>query len=136
VQQSAKWLKPFRGKTNAYFATLSVSLSFPFKPDLNIIETGADICESYPLSKPSLENEILTLKNDTFLKTRAGQEFFWKLVPRHKFPNLRRCSEIVHSCFGSTSLCESAFSYLKMAKSKQRSNTTELPETGPHPILT
>jgi hypothetical protein len=74
------------------------------------------------LSKPSLENEILTLKSDIFLKTRAGQESFWKLVPRHKFPDLRRCSEIVHSCFGSTYLCESAFSYLKMTKSKQRSN--------------
>jgi hypothetical protein len=36
------------------------------------------------------------------LKTRAGQESFWKLVPRHNFPNLRSCSEIVHSCFGST----------------------------------
>jgi hypothetical protein len=83
-------------------------LSFPFKSDLNIKETAAAICENYPLSKPSLENEILTLKNYIFLKTRAGQESFWKLVPRHKFSNLRRCSEIVHSCFGSTNLCESA----------------------------
>jgi hypothetical protein len=52
--------------------------------------------------------------------TRAVQESFWKSVPGHKFPNLRRCSEIVHSCFGSSYLCESAFSYLKMTKSKQQ----------------
>jgi hypothetical protein len=50
---------------------------------------------------------------------------FWKLVPRHKFTNLRRFSEIVHYCLGSTYLCESEFSYLKMIKSKQCSNTTD-----------
>jgi hypothetical protein len=91
-------------------------LSFPFKSDLNIKETATAICENYSLSKPSFENEILTLKNCIFLKTRAGQESFWKLVPRHKFPNLRRCTEIVHSCFGSTYLCEYAFSYLKITE--------------------
>jgi hypothetical protein len=77
------------------------------------------------LIKPSLENLILTLKNEIFLKTRAGQESFWKLVPRHKFPNLQRRIEIVHSCFGSTYLCESAFPYLRKTKSKQRSNRTD-----------
>jgi hypothetical protein len=46
-------------------------------------------------------------------------------MPRHKFPDLRRCSEIVHACLGSTYLCESAFSYLKMTKSKQLSNMTD-----------
>jgi hypothetical protein len=37
-------------------------LSFPFKSDLNIKETAATICGNYSLNKPSLENEILTLK--------------------------------------------------------------------------
>jgi hypothetical protein len=87
--------------------------------------TVATITENYSLSKPSLENEILTLKNKNFLNTRAGQESFWKLVPRHKFPSLRRCSEVVHSRFVSTYLCGSAFSYLKITKSKQRANMTD-----------
>jgi hypothetical protein len=90
-------------------------LSFPFKSDLNIKETAATISENYLLGKPSLENDI-------FLKTRAGQESFWKLVTGDKFPNLRRCSETVHSCLW---ICESAFSYLKMTKSKQRSNMSD-----------
>jgi hypothetical protein len=81
-------------------------LSFQFQSDLNIKETAATTRENYSLSKPYLENEIITLKNDIFLKTLAVQESFWKLVPRNKAPNLRRCSEIAHSCFGSTYLCE------------------------------
>jgi hypothetical protein len=105
--------------------TVAEYLSFPFKSDKNFTEIAATICENYSLSKPSLENEKLTFKNYICLKTRAGQESFWKLVPRHKFPNLRRCSEIVHSCFGSTYLCESGIYYLKMTKSKQRSNITD-----------
>lgn len=100
-------------------------MSFPFKSDLDIKEIAVTISENYSLSKLSLESEILTLKNDIFLKARATEESFWKFVPRQKFPNLRRCSEILHSCFGSTYLCESAFSYLKMTKSKQRSNMTD-----------
>jgi hypothetical protein len=72
-----------------------------------------------------IERTVLTLKNYIFLKTRAGQELFWKLVPRHKFPNLRICSEIVRSCFCSTYLCESEFSYLKITKSKQCSSMTD-----------
>ncbi|XP_066495938.1 general transcription factor II-I repeat domain-containing protein 2B-like [Tiliqua scincoides] len=100
-------------------------LSYPFKVDVDIKETAAALSKNYSLNKPSLENEILTLKNDIFLKTHAEQESFWKLVPRDKFLNLRRCSEAVHSCFGSTYLCESAFSHLKMTKSTQCSNMTD-----------
>jgi hypothetical protein len=48
-------------------------LSFPLKSDLNIKETAATISENYSLSKPSLENEILTLKN---VNTHAGRELF------------------------------------------------------------
>jgi hypothetical protein len=88
-------------------------LSFPFKSDLNIEEAAAANCENFSLSKPSLEIEILALESYIFLKIRAGQESFWKLVPRHVFSNLGRCSEIVHSCFSPTSLCEYAFFYLK-----------------------
>ncbi|KAJ7317811.1 hypothetical protein JRQ81_003973, partial [Phrynocephalus forsythii] len=57
--------------------------------------------------------------------TCAEQESFWKLVPRDKFPSLRRCSEAVHSCFGSTYLCESAFSNMKMTKSTECSSITD-----------
>jgi hypothetical protein len=56
--------------------TLVEYLSIPFKSDLNIKEIAVTISENYSWSKPSLENEILTLKNEIFLKTRAGQESF------------------------------------------------------------
>jgi hypothetical protein len=38
-------------------------LLFQLKSDTKIKEAAAVICENYSLSKPSLENEILTLKN-------------------------------------------------------------------------
>jgi hypothetical protein len=41
-------------------------LSFPFKSDVNSKETADTISKNYSYSKPSLENEILTLKM-TFL---------------------------------------------------------------------
>jgi hypothetical protein len=100
-------------------------VSFAFKSDLNIKETADIMSENYLLNKLSLENEILTLIHGIFLKTRAGQESFWKLAPRRKFPNLRRCREIVHSSFGSIYLGESAFSYLRITKSKRRSSMTD-----------
>jgi hypothetical protein len=50
--------------------------SFPFKSDLNIKETAAAICENYSLNKPSLEHEILILKNYIFIMILAGQECF------------------------------------------------------------
>jgi hypothetical protein len=70
-------------------------LSFPFKSDLNTEETAASIRKNYSLGKPSPENKILTLKIYIFLKTRAGQESFWKLVAKHKFPQLQKMHILV-----------------------------------------
>ncbi|GBP12804.1 SCAN domain-containing protein 3 [Eumeta japonica] len=74
-----------------------------------------------------LQNEIITLRAKfIFLKARSssGQDF-WALVSNEKYPNLKKCVEQLHSCFGSTYLCESAFSYLKQTKSKHRSRLTD-----------
>ncbi|KAJ6665113.1 hypothetical protein lerEdw1_005344 [Lerista edwardsae] len=51
-------------------------LSYPFKVDVDIKETAAAISKNYSLNKPSLENEILTLKNDIFLKTMLSKNRF------------------------------------------------------------
>ncbi|KAL0803215.1 hypothetical protein ABMA28_017316 [Loxostege sticticalis] len=55
----------------------------------------------------------------------SGQDF-WALVSKEKYPNLKKCVEQLHSCFGSTYLCESAFSYLKQTKNKHRSRLTDV----------
>jgi hypothetical protein len=51
-------------------------LSFQFKSDLNIKESAATICENYSLSKPSLENEILTLKMISFSRLMLDKNRF------------------------------------------------------------
>jgi hypothetical protein len=71
------------------------------------------------------------------IQIHARQELFWELVPRHKFPNLRRCSEIVHSCFSSAYLCESTFSYLKWQRINNvptwQMNISRIPLNWPSP---
>ena len=62
--------------------------------------------------------EMLALKVDVFLKTRASE--LWRFVGS-KYSNLKKCAEYIHSCFGSTYLCESAFSFMNAIKTKQRS---------------
>lgn len=75
-----------------------------------------------------LQNEIITLRCDIFLNARSssGQDF-WVLVSNEKYPNLNKWVEQLHffTCFGSTYLYETAFSYLKQTKNKHRSRLTD-----------
>lgn len=75
--------------------------------------------------KNALENEIITLQTDLILQARVLEDDFWKYVNQEKYPNIKKCSEYIYSCFGSTYLCESAFSYLKFTKTKHRSLLTD-----------
>lgn len=77
------------------------------------------------MKKNALENEIITLQTDLILQARELEEDFWKYVNQEKYPNITKCSEYIYSCFGSTYLCESAFSYLKFTKTKHRSLLTD-----------
>ncbi len=100
-------------------------LSFPFKKDLNIKHTATKISDIFHFEKNALENEIITLQTDLILQARELEEDFWKYVNQEKYPNITKCSEYIYSCFGSTYLCESAFSYLKFTKTKHRSLLTD-----------
>ena len=68
--------------------------------------------------------KILTIQNDLILQSKELEDF-WKFVNRETYPNITKCNEFINSCFGSTYLCESAFSYLKFTKNKQRSLLTD-----------
>jgi hypothetical protein len=57
----------FAGFKNKFCDFQKTEQLFPFKSDLHTKETAATISENYSLSKPSLENEIVTLKSDIFL---------------------------------------------------------------------
>lgn len=75
---------------------------------------------------PDLQLELCDLQADIFLITRQekGPEFF-KLLSKEKFPNLRDFGLKMTSMFGSTYICESAFSYMKYIKNPNRSNLTD-----------
>ena len=91
-------------------------MSFPFKKDLNIKQIARKISEIFGFQKNALENEIITLQTDLILQAKVFDGDFWKYVNQEKYPNIKKCSEYIYSCFGSTFLCESAFSYLKFTK--------------------
>ena len=96
-------------------------VSFPFKNDLNIKHICQKLFEVFCIGQKELENEIITLQTDVILQARKSEENFWKYFNREKYPCIIKCGEYIFSCFGSTYLCESAFSYLKLSKTKQRS---------------
>ena len=79
-------------------------LACPFRPDIDIKKTAVILSENLGIDKLGLENEIINLQSDILIKAHQGDSSPWKLVCREKYPNLRRCSEMVQSCFGSTYL--------------------------------
>jgi len=68
--------------------------------------------------------EMLTLKADVFLKAQACENDFERVVGT-KYCNIKKCAEYIHSCFGSTYLCESAFSFMNVIETKQLAMLTD-----------
>lgn len=101
-------------------------LNFPFQTNINAKYLSTQFSELFQVNGAILESEIITLQCDLFLKPRALEEHFWKFVCYEKYPNIKKCSEYFQSCFASTYLCESAFSYLKMIKTRYRGLLTDL----------
>ena len=99
-------------------------MSYPFKSDLNVSTISRQISEVFSLESGAVEMEILTMKADVLLKARASENDFWKFVDK-KYSNIKKCAEYIHSCFGSTYLSESAFSFMNAIKTKQRSVLTD-----------
>lgn len=104
-------------------------ISYPFNNSIDhsdIYEMAKKFADTFQMDHMIFQNEIITLRCDIFLKARSSSGLdFWALVSNEKYPNLKKCVEQLHSCFGSTYLCESAFSYLKQTKSKHRSRLTD-----------
>ena len=99
-------------------------MSYPFKPNLNVSTISRQISEVFSLESGAVEMETLTMKADVFLKARASENDFWKFVDK-KYSNIKKSAEYIHSCFGSTYLSESAFSFMNAIKTKKRSVLTD-----------
>lgn len=74
---------------------------------------------------PEFQMELCDLQCDINLKinTLTGIEF-WKNVDFDKYPLLHNEIQRTYSMFGSTYICESAFSTLKLIKIRNRSRLT------------
>ncbi|XP_060799461.1 zinc finger BED domain-containing protein 5-like [Neoarius graeffei] len=103
-------------------------LCFPFGENVDVDCIAPKVATLFSLDSSAVENEILTLQNDIEIKCRATPGItgeFWNLLLEEKYPNLRQCALNMTSLFGSTYLCESAFSHMKIIKSKYRTTLTD-----------
>ena len=76
--------------------------------------------------------ELCEVQSDQFLlsKNQEKSENFWKFVSQKKFPILKNAALKLFSMFGSTYICECAFSAMNSIKTKNRNqlgkNTLDL----------
>lgn len=106
-------------------------MCYPFGASIDVGDIASKVKSLFDLESSAVEDEILTLQNDIELKARStaaqpGEHgVFWNLLTEQKYPNLRRCALNLTALFGSTYLCESAFSHMKIIKSKYRATMTD-----------
>ena len=112
------------------FASVEPSATYmclPFATDINVEDIASKIGALFQLDITAVENEMLSLQNDIEIKSKASteREKIWKLLLKEKYPNTKRCAFYILCCFGSTYLCESAFSHMNIIKSRYRSVMTD-----------
>ncbi|KAF2894565.1 hypothetical protein ILUMI_11613 [Ignelater luminosus] len=99
-------------------------ISFPFG-EFDNEDISSNLAHTFQLNSSDLELEILTIQSDIILKARANENYFWNLSPEEKYPLLRLMAIRIFAFFGSTYLCEAAFSQMKNIKSQFRSSLTD-----------
>ena len=116
------------GNRFSQFSTLEPVIMFMNNPftSVDVCELASLMCELFGMCNlEELEIEILDLQEDIVLKSSYPTcNNFWALAERNKYPMLRSVALKLYSCFGSTYLCEIAFSTMSIIKSKYRSNLT------------
>jgi len=100
-------------------------MSFPFNPNIKPEIVADSLSTLFKMDIPVLEMEIITLQNDIFIKSRSSEQYVWKYLSEDKYSNLKKCFGNLVAFFGSTYLCESAFSHMKIIKSKYRATLTD-----------
>ena len=102
-------------KINDRFADFDL-LKAKMEPFNNTIKVDIELQPLY------LQQELHKLQSDSFLLSRKNERYetFWKLVSKEQFPYLRNFAQKMCSKFGSTYVCESAFSIMQRIKSNTR----------------
>lgn len=99
-------------------------MSYPFSCK-NIEELATEIASQFNMNSCSVENELVQIISDIHLKATASDTNFWCFISEDKYPNVRQIALQLTAFFGSTYLCESAFSEMKIIKSKYRNRLTD-----------
>ncbi|KAL7870465.1 hypothetical protein SRHO_G00079620 [Serrasalmus rhombeus] len=108
----------------ALIEPIATFMCYPFREDAEVVSLASKIATLFQLNSSGVEDEILTLQANIELKSRAHGQF-WNLLTEEKYPNMRKCATSLTALFGSTYLCESAFSHMKIIKSKYCSTMTD-----------
>ncbi|KAJ8894937.1 hypothetical protein PR048_000244 [Dryococelus australis] len=76
---------------------------------------------------PELQMELCKLQSDILLSSGQNLTYgqLWNFVMPDKYPKLHNFALKITSMFGSTYICECAFSTMKMSKSKQRNRLSQ-----------
>ena len=100
------------------FEKLEPCVSFVTNPFMyvDVTSTAEQLSDLFSLSAIDVEMEILTLQNDINLKAHHSAPNFWCLVDKEKYSGVCTAAMKIASFFGSTYLCESAFSNMNFIK--------------------
>ncbi len=93
--------------------------------DVDINEISGQMAELFCVDPVEMEMELLNLQNDDQLKSQQHSQNFWSLVEPESYKNLCQAALKIIALFGSTYLCESAFSDMNVMKSKFRTRLTD-----------
>ncbi|KAM9726312.1 general transcription factor II-I repeat domain-containing protein 2B-like [Menidia menidia] len=106
---------------------LEPCVSFISNPFMNVdtIILAEQLSATFSLDAGQVEIEIITLQNDLRLKAYQADPNFWCLVDTEKYSGVCTAAMKVASLFGSTYLCESAFSDMNFIKNKHRTRLTD-----------
>ena len=109
------------------FDQLEPCVSFISNPFMQVDITciAEQLSATFNVDAGQVEIEILTLQNDLHLKAHQDAPNFWCLVDTEKYKGVCTAAMKVACLFGSTYLCESAFSDMNFIKNKHRTRLTD-----------
>uniref|UniRef100_A0A3B3HZV5 Uncharacterized protein n=1 Tax=Oryzias latipes TaxID=8090 RepID=A0A3B3HZV5_ORYLA len=109
------------------FEQLEPCVSFVTNPfmQVDVTSTAEQLSALFTLNAGDVEMEILTLQNDLLLKAHQSAPNFWCLVDQEKYSGVCTAAMKIACFFGSTYLCESAFSNMNFIKNKHRTCLTD-----------
>ena len=109
------------------FDQLEPCASFISSPFINvdITDTAEQLSATFNLDAGQVEIQTITLQNDLHLRAYQAASNFWCLVNTERYSGVYTAAMKVATLFGSTNLCESAFSDMNLIKNKHRTHLTD-----------